>query len=136
MSRFLRAVLVLSMVGLFSVSVTSSVFAESSESGKSLTGFLKRLFNYPVKATKETAGMTANTVQNTGEKILQPAGENTAAVLTGHVEKTGDLIAEPVKGTLETAGQTVAETAEVPVKAAEEEKPAESSTPAASSSSY
>ena len=107
---------------MLSFAVTTVAFAEASDSERSLTGFFKRLFNYPVKATKETAGMTANTLQNTGEKIVAKTGENTAAVLKGDVQKTGNIVTDSVKGTAETAGQTVSETVQVPVKAAEEEK--------------
>jgi hypothetical protein len=95
----------------------------AAESENTLTGFFKRLFNYPAKATKETAGMTANTLQNTGEKIVAKTGENTAAVVTGDIAKTGNLAVDPVVGTLETTGQTVSETVQIPAKAAEEEHP-------------
>ncbi len=92
-----------------------------SQTENSFTGFFKRLFNYPGKAVKETAGMTANTLNNTGEKVVAKTGENTAAVLTGDLAKTGNLVVDPVIGTAETVGQTASETAQIPVKAAEEE---------------
>ena len=88
-----------------SVLSASFAFAEASSSERSVTGFFRRLFNYPVKATEATGKMTANTVQNTGEKIVAPLVSNPP---------------QTVSGTLETAGQTVAETAQIPVKAAEE----------------
>ena len=117
-----RWISVLSVAAL-SCAVLSPAFAEESQGEKSITGFFKRLFNYPVKATKETAGMTANTVQNTGEKIVEPVLKDTAAIVTGDLAKTGDLVAQPVVGSLETAGQTTAETVQIPVKSAEEETP-------------
>ena len=109
------------VLGLIYLSSAVPAFAEASSGEHSLTGFFRKLFNYPVKATKETAGMTANTLQNTGEKVVAKTGENTAAVVTGNLAKTGDLVAEPVKGALETTGQAVSETAQIPVKAAAEE---------------
>lgn len=112
------AVLVL---GLITLSCTVPAFAEASSGERSLTGFFRKLFNYPAKAVKETASMTANTLQNTGEKVVAKTGENTAAVATGNLAKTGDLVAEPVKGAAETTGQAVSETAQIPVKAAAEE---------------
>lgn len=115
-----KGFVVFAVMGL-SFSMVSSAFAEASNSERSVTGFFRRLFNYPVKATQETAGMTANTLQNAGEKIVEPIAKDTTAVLTGQPEKVADLVAEPTKGTLETAGQTASETAQVPVKAAEEE---------------
>lgn len=115
MSHFSKKVLGFSLVGLFSLTLVSTAFA-ASDSENSLTGFFRRLFNYPVKATKETAGMTANTLNNTGDKVLSKTGENIAK---GDV---GGVVAQPVVGSAETAGQTTAETVQVPVKAAEEEK--------------
>ena len=110
---------------VLSLAIVSSAFAEASDSERSLTGFFKRLFNYPVKAAKETVQMTGNTLQNTGEKVVSKTGEKTAEVLKGDVAKTGELVTEPVKGAAETVGQTASETVQIPVKAAEEDKPAE-----------
>ncbi len=107
---------------VLSCMISSLAFAEASDSERSLTGFFKRLFNYPVKATKETAGMTANTLQNTGEKVVSKTGENTAAVLKGDVAKTPNIVTDAAVGTAQTTGQAVAETVQVPVKAAEEDK--------------
>ena len=109
---------ILALVALFSFSLVSVSFAEASNNENSVTGFFKKLFNYPVKATKETAGMTANTLQNTGEKVLSKTGENLS---TG---KVAEAVVQPVVGTAQTTGQTVSETAQIPVKAAEEEKKA------------
>jgi hypothetical protein len=65
--------------------------------------------------------MTANTLQNTGEKVISKTGENTAAVLKGDVAKTGNLVSDNVVGASTTVGQTAAETAQMPVKAAEDD---------------
>ena len=113
---------VLTLAAMMSLSLASVSFAETTQTEHSVTGFFKRLFNYPVKATQETAGMTANALQNTGEKVVSKTGENTKAVLTGDVAKTADLVTDNVKGVAETTGQTVAETAQIPVKSAQEEK--------------
>lgn len=121
MHRSVRSLFGLSLVAILSLSLTSLAFAEASSSERSVTGFFRRLFNYPVKAVKETAGMTANTVKNVGQDVVAPMAENTAEVATGKLGETGNLVAETTKGTLETAGQTVSETAQIPVKAAEEE---------------
>ena len=119
MFRSLRKFSAFFLFVLFSLSMVSVSFA-ASDSENSVTGFFRRLFNYPAKATQETVGMTANTLQNTGEKVIAKTGENTAAVVTGDFEKTGQLVTDPVVGTLETAGQTTSETVQIPVKAAEE----------------
>ncbi len=114
MSHFSKKVLVASLIGLFSLSLISTAFAAASDSENSVTGFFRRLFNYPVKATQETGEMTANTLNNTGEKVLSNTG---GAIAGGDL---GGVVAQPVVGTLETTGQTVSETVQIPVKAAEE----------------
>ena len=120
MSNFSKKFLVMALLGISTFSVCGVSSAADNEN--SLTGFFRNLFHYPVKATQETAGMTANTLNNTGEKVLSKAGENTAAVLQGDIAKTGNLAADAVKGTAETTGQTASETVQIPVKAAEEKK--------------
>lgn len=103
------------------VFVSTAAFAEESNG---FTAFFKKLFNYPVKATKETAEMTGNTLQNTGEKVIAKTGENTAEVLQGNIAETPKIVTDAAVGTAETVGQTASEAVQVPVKAAEDEKPA------------
>ena len=122
MSNSSKKVFTFAVAGFLTVFMAGSAFAEAGEGEKSLTGFFRRLFNYPVKATKETAGMTANTLRNTGEKVISKTGENTAAVLTGDLAKTPNIVGDAAVGSLQATGQTVSETVQVPVKAAEEEK--------------
>ncbi len=105
---------------LFSASFSSPVSAAEEKTGNSVTNFFRRLFNYPVKATQATADDVGNTFSNVGEKVVSKTGENTAAIVSGDLGKTGDLVVDPVVGTAETAGQTVSETVQIPVKAAEE----------------
>lgn len=107
------------MALIVSVGLSSSAFAEAkSENG--VTSFFRRLFNYPVKATQETADTVGTTASNVGEKVISATGENTAAIVSGDFSKTGELLGDPLVGTAETAGQTVVETVQIPVKAAEE----------------
>ena len=120
MSKFSKRFLVMAVVGLTVVSACGVSYAADNEN--SLTGFFRNLFHYPVKATEKTGEMTANTLNNTGEKVLAKAGENTAGILQGDLAKTGSLAADAVTGTAETTGQTASETVQIPVKAAEEQK--------------
>ena len=101
--------------------VSPSAFAADSGEGSGLTGFFKKLFNYPVKATKETAEMTGHTLQNTGEKVIAKTGENTAEVLQGDLSQTPNIVTDAAVGTAQTVGQTASETVQVPVKAAQDE---------------
>ncbi len=117
MSNFSKKVFLTALVGVVSLSACGISYAADSEN--SVTGFFRRLFNYPVKATEKTGEMTANTLQNMGEKIISPVGENTAGILQGDLSKTGTLATDAVTGTLETAGQTTSETAQIPVGSVE-----------------
>ena len=120
MSNFKKRFFVWALFGVISFSLCGVSYAAEGEN--SLTGFFRRLFNYPVKATEKTGEMTANTLNNTGEKVISKAGENTASILQGDLTKTGNLAADSVTGTAQTVGQTVSETVQVPVKAAEEQQ--------------
>ncbi|MBI3252213.1 MAG: hypothetical protein HYZ52_02685 [Candidatus Omnitrophica bacterium] len=122
MRNFARRFAALTFIGLLSLFVVSPAFSAEAKDN-SVTGFFRRLFNYPVKAVKETGGMTANTVNNVGEKVMSKTGEDLSK---GEVPQA---VVQPVVGAAETVGQTAAETVQIPVKAAEEDKPAES-TPA------
>ena len=119
MSNFSRKFLTIATLGMLALSICGVSYAAEGEN--SVTGFFRKLFHYPVKATQETASMTGNTLQNTGETVSK-VGENTAGVVQGDVAKTGNLVGDTVTGTAETAGQTVSETVQIPVKAAEEQK--------------
>lgn len=113
---------------LLALSTAPSARAEASESEKSITGFFKRLFNYPVKATQETGKMTGNALSNTGEKVISKTGENTQAIVSGDLSKTGNLVVDPVVGAAQNTGQAVSETVQIPVKAAEEDVTAAATT--------
>lgn len=110
------------LAGFIALSSSTPAFAEN-ESGNKITGFFKRIFNYPGKAVNKTGEMTANTLHNTGEKVVSATGENVHSIATGDLSKTGDLVVDPVIGTAETTGQAVSETVQMPVKAAEESLP-------------
>ncbi len=98
--------------------LATTAYAETGSGEKSVTGFFRRLFNYPVKATQKTGEMTKHAVENTGEKVLSPAGENIKDIATGQPQEA-DLGA-PIGGAVENVGQAVSETVQIPVQAAEE----------------
>ena len=118
MSNFSKKFFVLALVGAVSLSFCGTSFA-ASDAENGVTGFFRRLFNYPVKATEKTGEMTGNALQNTGEN-LSKAGESTAATLSGNPDEGAHKAGESIAGGLEATGQAVSETAQIPVKAAEE----------------
>ncbi|HTL71082.1 MAG TPA: hypothetical protein VL404_07310 [Candidatus Eisenbacteria bacterium] len=107
------------LVALFALSLASSAWAAEGENG--VSAFFRKLFNYPGKAVKGTASMTANTLNNTGEKVISKTGENTAAVLSGDLSKTPNIVGDAAVGSAQTVGQTASETVQVPVKSAQDE---------------
>ena len=122
MSKSVSKCFSLFIFGFFSLSLVSTAFAETSSSENSLTGFFRRLFNYPIKAVQKTGEMTGNTLNNTGEKIIAKTGENTSEVLQGKLDQLPAIVGDAAVGTATTAGQTASETIQIPVKAAEEDK--------------
>ena len=122
MFKSVRKVLGLFLLAIFSMSLATSAFAEAEKSENSVTGFFRRLFNYPVKAVQKTGEMTGNTLNNTGEKVIAKTGENTSEVLQGKLDQVPAIVGDAAVGSAQTVGQTASETVQIPVKAAEEEK--------------
>ena len=120
MRAFMNKIVTGSLILVAGLSLTTASFAEEQGSaGKSVSGFFKRLFKWPVKTVQNTGEMTANTLNNTGDKVLSQTGEKLSQ------GQLPEAIGQTVTGTAETTGQTVSETVQAPVKAAgEEEKPA------------
>jgi hypothetical protein len=108
-------------IAAFSLSLSSAAFAEAGEGEKSVTGFFRRLFNWGPKTVGRTADMTGHTLSNTGEKVVAKTAENTGEVLTGNLAETGNLVAEPVGGTLESSGIAASKTVQAPLHAGEED---------------
>ena len=117
----MRKFFVFLLFAAFSLSISSVAFAEASQGEKSVTGFFRRLFNWGPKTVGRTADMTGHTLSTAGEKVVAKTGENTSEILTGHLDQTGNLVAEPVAGTLETSGIAVSKTAQAPLHAGEED---------------
>ncbi|GEM_PF-967343 len=105
------------VIAIVSLTFSSNAFAEEAQ-GNRFTNFFRSLFHIPVKATQETAEVAGQTLSNTGEKVVSATGENTAAILQGDLSKTGELVADPIVGTAETAGQSAVETIQIPSEVA------------------
>lgn len=101
------------LVAVLSLTFGTAAFAEERQEN-SVSGFFRKLFNYPGKAIKGTADTTAKTLNNTGDKVLSQTGE--------HLSKgeVAEAVGQTVVGTAETTGQTVAETVQIPVQAAQD----------------
>ena len=106
MSNFKKgSVLILAV--LFSLLSVCTSYAEETNKGNSFSGFLKKLFHVPVKATQNTAEVAGTAVENTGEKVLSETGESLSE---GNVPQA---IVQPVVGAAETLGEAVVGTVQV-----------------------
>lgn len=117
MLKFSGKVFVAALIAAVSL---SGISYAASDAENSVTGFFRRLFNYPVKATQKTGEMTEHALQNTGEN-LSKAGESTAATLTGDPGTGMNKAGESVAGGFEATGQALSETVQIPVQAAQED---------------
>ena len=98
---------VLTLAVLFSLLSVCTSYAEETNKGNSFSGFLKKLFHVPVKATQNTAEVAGTMVENTGEKVLSETGENLSE---GNVPQA---VVQPVVGAAETLGEAVVGTVQV-----------------------
>jgi len=79
----------------------------------------QKIVEYPANVTKESATVVGDTAQK-GTDTVSKTAETVGAVATGQVEKTPEIVTEPIKGTADTAATAVTDAAEAPVKAAQQ----------------
>ncbi|PIU41241.1 MAG: hypothetical protein COS99_06455 [Candidatus Omnitrophica bacterium CG07_land_8_20_14_0_80_42_15] len=112
----ISAIAFVAIVAMFTMLMPSIAQAEQ---GNKVANFFKKVFVYPFTVTKKTAEVAAKTTQKSAEMVVK-TGEATAGVATGDLEKTKDLVVEPVKGSFETVGTAVEGSVKMPVEAAQE----------------
>lgn len=81
--------------------------------------FVQKLFSYPANVLQGSADVVADTTKR-GAGIVATEVKTVGQVVTGDVDKTKDLVIEPVAGAAETAAKAVGDTAQVPIEAAKE----------------
>lgn len=96
--------------------------ADQGSAGKSAKNFWQRLFNYPAKVTDNSASVIAETGKK-GTAVVTKEVSTVGQVTSGEFDKAKDLVVEPVKGTAQTAVDAVKDTANIPVKSAQETEP-------------
>ena len=78
------------------------------------------MFEYPANVTNEAAGVVTEAITGTvsvATKEVKTVGQ----VTSGDLDKTKDLVIDPLVGTAGTAKKVIEDTAAVPIKANEEE---------------
>ncbi|MBN2452896.1 MAG: hypothetical protein JXB40_01370 [Candidatus Omnitrophica bacterium] len=98
---------------------TVSYGAEQCKESKVKT-FWQKLFNYPANVTKDSVATVAETGKRSADVVANEV-KTVGKVTSGSIEKTPDLVVEPVKGTAETVAKAVVETSQIPVEAAKKE---------------
>ena len=83
--------------------------------------FWQRLFNYPANVTKDSVDIVTDAGKS-GVKAVTDEVKTVGEVTSGEPCKTPDLVTKPLETTGEATYKAVKDTAEMPVKAAEESK--------------
>ena len=91
-----------------------------AEEGNKFVNFLKKILIYPFRVTKESTEVVTETATKGAETVAE-TGKAAAGVVTCDIEKTKDLVIEPVMGSAETAVTAVEGAVKMPIEAAEEE---------------
>lgn len=87
--------------------------------GEKLKNFGQRLFSYPANVIQGSVSTVAETGKR-GTEIVTDEIKTVGQVATGDIDKTKDLVTEPLTGTAETVVKTAEETVNIPVDAAKE----------------
>jgi len=111
--------IVVAVLALCFVLTGISYAAETQTFGERVKSFWQKLFNYPANVTNETAGVVTDAATGTTNVVTKEV-KTIGQVTSGEVEKTPDLITEPLVGTAETTKKAVEGTVAVPSKAARE----------------
>ena len=112
---------VIAVIAALSFTLRDISYAQEKKTawGK-VKSFWQKIFEYPANVTNEAAGVVTEAITGTA-KIVTKEVKTVGQVTSGSLEKTGDLVTEPLAGTVETAGKVVEDTVAIPVKAAREE---------------
>jgi hypothetical protein len=100
--------------------VSVSCAAENETTGSKVKNFWQKLFNYPANVAKESAKAVADTGTK-GVEVIAKEVKTVGQVTSGDVNKAGELVTEPIKGTADTVVTAVTETVNAPIEAAKEE---------------
>ena len=94
----------------------ASYAEEKQSAGQKFASFWQKLFNYPANLTNETAGVISDTALR-ATKVVTNEIKTVGQVTSGEVDKTKNLITQPLVGTAETAKKAVEGTVAAPIKA-------------------
>ena len=99
------------------IALTAVSQAAEQSSGSQAKNFWQKLFNYPANVTKESVSTVTETAKR-GTTVVTTEVKTIGEVTSGSVEKSGDLVTEPVKGAADTVVKATEETVKIPTEAA------------------
>jgi hypothetical protein len=94
--------------------------AQEKTTGEKAKTWWQKLFNYPANVTNETAGVVADAAKGTTNVVTKEV-KTIGQVTSGSLDKTKDLVTEPVIGTVDTTKKAVEGTVAIPANANKEE---------------
>ena len=108
------------ILALFFILSGISCAQECKTTGEKAKSFWQKLFNYPANVTNETAGVVTDAAKGATGVVTKEV-KTVGQVTSGSLEKTPNLVTEPVVGTVETTKKAVEDTVAIPAKANKEE---------------
>ena len=93
---------------------------EKQTTGEKVKTWWQKLFNYPANVTNETAGVVTDAAKGATNVVTKEV-KTVGQVTSGSLDKTKDLVVEPVVGTVETTKKAVEGTVAIPANANKEE---------------
>lgn len=105
---------------LFFILCNVSYAQEKQTTGEKVKSFWQKLFEYPANVTNETAGVVTEAITGATGVVTKEV-KTVGQVTSGDLEKTKDLVTEPLVGTAQTTKNAVEGALAVPVNASKEE---------------
>lgn len=96
-----------------------SYAAENESFGAKVKNFWKNLIGYPARVTEESASVVADTGKNS-VKVVTSEVKKVGEVTSGDIDKTKDLITEPINQTAQTAAKAAEGVVNIPSEAMKE----------------
>ena len=119
-----KSALAVCIVASFFISTTVSLAADEPVKkeavGQKVKNFVQKIFSYPANVIQGSVNVIADTGKS-GTEVITKEVKTVGEVVTGDVDKTKDLVVEPLTGAAETIVKTVEDTVKVPVEAAKEQ---------------
>ena len=113
------SVLITAILVIFAMSASDSYASGKENFGTKITGFWKKLLEYPSRVLEESASVVAGTTMK-GVTVVTNEVKRVTEIATGDLSKTKEFITEPIIGVAETAIKATEGIISIPSEAAKE----------------